>query len=257
MQKEYYQEYYDLERTNWWFKVRNEILMQRLKIIAEKRKLKILNIGAATGFTSELLGSFGEVVSIEYDKDCCLYASEKTGLNIMYGSILDLDFEDSSFDIVCAFDVVEHVEDDKKSVSEMKRVCRKGGIVFTSVPAFMFLWSHHDVVNEHYRRYTMENYQNLYRNTTGKDGEIIYKTYFNSILFIPIALFRFISELIPKRWIRKGTGADNHVFDKKSWTSNVFLTIFRIEKFFLKSKIYFPFGVSIMLAWRKAGTNDR
>lgn len=249
MEKQYYQEYYELERKNWWFRVRNQILMERVATLLKgKQSLKILNVGVATGSTSELLTQFGEVVSIEYDADCCEFAKEKTGLNIVQGSILELPFEDGSYDLVCAFDVIEHVKDDGKAVSELKRVCKSDGWVVVSVPAFMFLWSHHDVINHHYRRYTMSMLQEVFLKE--KNGQIAYKSYFNSILFLPIAAFRLVSEAIPKKWIRKGTGADNHVFPQESIVSKLLFQIFSMEKPLLKSGITFPFGVSAMLCWK-------
>jgi ubiquinone/menaquinone biosynthesis C-methylase UbiE len=250
VEKQYYQEYYELERKNWWFVVRNQILMERIKKqMNPQSPLKILNVGVATGSTSELLTQFGEVTSIEYDQDCCDFARGKTGLNIIQGSILELPFPDKSFDLVCAFDVIEHVEDDAKAVNELKRVCKSGGYVSVSVPAFQFLWSHHDVINHHFRRYTMAMLKEVFLKE--KNGVIQYTTYFNSILFPPIAGFRLVSELIPKKWIRKGTGADNHVFDQESFTSKLLLGLFNVERPLLKSGLTFPFGVSAMLCWQK------
>jgi len=251
MDKQYYQEYYELERKNWWFRVRNQILMERIKKeVSPKKPLKILNVGVATGSTSELLRQFGEVTSIEYDKDCCEFAQEKTGMPIINGSILELPFADNSYDLVCAFDVIEHVEDDSKAVSELKRVCKPDGWVSVSVPAFMFLWSHHDVINHHFRRYTMAELKSVFAKE--QSGKVTYTTYFNSLLFLPIAAFRLASELIPKQWIRKGTGADNHVFEQESLTSKVLLQIFSIEKPLLNSGFSFPFGVSAMICWQKS-----
>jgi SAM-dependent methyltransferase len=250
MEKQYYQEYYELERKNWWFRVRNQILMERIKkIIPRGKPLKILNVGVATGSTSELLCKFGEVTSIEYDKECAEFTQKKTGLPIINGSILELPFEDKSFDLVCAFDVIEHVEDDIKGVSELKRVCKSDSWVIVSVPAFMFLWSHHDVINHHFRRYTMQLLKEVFLKEI--NGKIAYATYFNSFLFLPIATFRLASELIPQKWIRKGTGADNHIFAQESLTSKLLFQIFNIEKPLLNGGLTFPFGVSAMLCWKK------
>ncbi|HKR04883.1 MAG TPA: class I SAM-dependent methyltransferase, partial [Bacteroidia bacterium] len=196
MNEPYYREYYQLERNNWWFKVRAQIIMQHLKkVLKHENDLKILNIGAATGRTSELLNQFGNVTSLEYDKDCCEFVRQKLKMEIINGSILELPFADKTFDLVCAFDVIEHVENDFAGVEEMKRVCKSGGIICVTVPAFMQLWSHHDVVNQHYRRYLMPGLLKLFND---QEGQIIYKTYFNSILFIPIYFFRLLSKIVPE-----------------------------------------------------------
>jgi SAM-dependent methyltransferase len=261
MDKLYYQEYYFLERNHWWFKVREGILKDCLAGNIPKNaspnmvpdsgsginQLKILNIGAATGKTSEMLKSFGEVISIEYDKDCCEFINQKSGLNLINASILEIPFSDASFDIVCAFDVIEHVKDDVKAVMEMKRVCKKNGLIFITVPAFMKLWSHHDVVNRHYRRYIMKQIIALFGEN---DGLIQDKTYFNSLLFLPILFFRIISPLIPKKIIRKGSGSDFSINKINSFSNKIFYYLFNFERKLLK-KIRFSLGVSILFLWKK------
>ncbi|MCS7019199.1 MAG: class I SAM-dependent methyltransferase [Cytophagales bacterium] len=253
MEKQYYEEYYTLERTHWWFKVRNQILMEQIAQLAEgKTDLNILNIGAGTGHTSELLQQFGKVTSIEYDDYCVAFMQGKLPFPIEKGSILSLQFADNSFDIVCAFDVIEHVADDGLAVREMKRVCRPGGYVIVSVPAFQFLWSHHDVVNHHHRRYTLPALRRLFceNHTTGKTtGRIVRDTYFNTLLFPPVAAFRLIAEWLPAALIRKKSGADNHVLPPKSPVNRLLEHIFACERPLLRSGMRFPFGVSAMLVW--------
>ena len=160
----YYKEYAQLEREHWWFQVRGKIISKLILTSIEtneNKQLNILNIGAATGKTSEILSKFGKVTSLEYDKDCCDYAKQQFNMTIIHGSILELPFMDEEFDLVCAFDVIEHVEDDLLGINEMKRVCKIDGLLVLTVPAFMFLWSHHDEVNHHYRRYTLNNLKDL------------------------------------------------------------------------------------------------
>lgn len=250
MDKHYYKEYYILEREHWWFRVRAKIILQLIKESFLKQNqsgLKILNIGAATGKTSELLSAFGEVTSLEYDQDCCDFANSTLGLNIINGSILELPFVDKEFDLVCAFDVIEHVEDDLLGTKEMNRVCKDNGIIVVTVPAFMSLWSHHDEVNHHFRRYTLTTLRTLFKNA---NLSVIKSTYFNTILFIPIFVFRSLSKLIPEKWIRTGAGSDATLSDNKSLTSKILYQIFNFELFLLR---YFrlPFGVSIFFSTTK------
>ena len=80
MNKEYYQQYYHYERNHWWFMVRSRIIEKTiLRFIRPASPLKILNVGVATGASSEMLGKYGEVVSVEYDKDCCEFVSGVLG----------------------------------------------------------------------------------------------------------------------------------------------------------------------------------
>jgi 2-polyprenyl-3-methyl-5-hydroxy-6-metoxy-1,4-benzoquinol methylase len=173
--KDYYAEYFKLERTHWWFKVREKIIEDVIKKhISTGGDFSILNIGAATGRTSEMLSKYGVVTSLEYDEDCCVFTRQKLNIPIIHGSILELPFADNSFDLVCAFDVIEHVADDSLGVREMERVCKSTGNIFITVPAFAGLWSHHDVVNQHFRRYRMPQILNLFRSLN--NGRVVFKS---------------------------------------------------------------------------------
>ena len=253
MQHDYYKEYYDLERQHWWFVAREKIISNYLKkIIAAKilkhQDLKILNVGCGPGRSSQYLSSFGEVTSIEYDKDCCEFASERTGLQIINGSITALPFQDEMFDLVCAFDVIEHVEDDQLAVSEMKRVAKKEGVIFITVPTFMSLWSHHDVINHHFRRYQLAQIEKLF--TASKNGNVIFSSYFNFFLFPLIYLVRKISNLLQFNKKRPGSGSDFEAF-KPGFLNNVLFNIMYFESKFINNNIKLPFGVSLLYTWKK------
>lgn len=244
MDKNYYIEYYKLERENWWFKARLNIIQAQVAWIANGRKdLNILNVGTATGATSVMLEAFGRVKSVEYDKDCYDFVRERLDIDLEQGSILELQFKDEQYDLVCAFDVIEHVEDDHKAVSEMLRVCKKNGHVFITVPAFMFLWGPHDVVNQHYRRYVSKQLKNLLTPT-----HIQFLTYFNSLLFLPVAAVRVLSKLIPFK--RKGSGSDFGLIESKLLNS-LFYKMFMLENSWLSKRIGLSFGVSLLAIAQK------
>jgi len=249
MDKAYYDEYKYLERNHWWFKVRKLILEQYIKhIIYNNKKLIILNIGSATGATSEFLNNFGEVRSIEYDKDCSIFSSKNLNLSVLNASITSLPFKSSKFDLVCAFDVIEHVENDKEAVEEMHRVCKQNGNILITVPAYQFLWSEHDNVNQHFRRYNKNKLKTLMNSILG--NKIIYTSYFNSILFPFISFFRLISNIIPKDIYRKGAGSDFTIVNMDSFVNKVLYILFSFEIIYLKY-LKFPFGVSLMIHSKK------
>ena len=247
MDKNYYKEYFSLERNHWWFKVRAKIILLLIDKSLAKNKdnnRTVLNIGAATGKTSEILAKYGEVTSLEYDKECCEFVNENLPIKVINGSILELPFADNTFDLVCAFDVIEHVEDDKLALAEMKRVCKQNGLITVTVPAFMSLWSHHDIVNHHFRRYTKSNLTQLF---TGNNLNYNFTTYYNSILFLPIFIFRLCTKIIPQNWIRKGAGTDATLGSETGVVNKIMYQIFNIELNLLKG-MKFPFGVSIFMS---------
>lgn len=248
MQSEYYREYYYLERNNWWFKAREKILEDQIKkLFPGRNNARILNVGAAFGASTIWLQQFGSVVSVEISKECCDFVNEHLGLNFIQGSITSLPFKDGEFDLVCAFDVVEHVEEDRLAISELHRVCKQGGYVFTTVPTFKFLWSEHDVVNEHKRRYTMQNYLSLFDKRVSR---IQFKSFFNFFLFPPIAVFRIISSVIKSKNSNKIATSDNSMMNDTN-ISKILYRIFRSETGLLKRRIKFPIGVSLMVVSTK------
>ena len=194
MNQAYYQEYYHIEREHWWFLVRNKIIMNHLRgKLPANRPLKILNVGVATGYSSQLLAEFGQVKSVEYDQECYEFTKATVPIDLIQGSILELPFENDSYDLVCAFDVIEHVVEHELAVQEMQRVCKSSGLVCVTVPAFQFLWNQHDDVNHHVRRYTRPLLESLFQKT----GRIRFSSYFNFLLFFPIAGFRLLSKILP------------------------------------------------------------
>lgn len=244
MERNFLDAYYKLEREHWWFQVRERIIVERLQDMLPKgRKLRILNVGAATGRSTEILQPFGEVQSLEYDVPSYEFCRDALKLSIDNGSILELPYADEQFDLVCAFDVVEHVEDDQKAVQELLRVCKPGGKVFVTVPAFMSLWSTHDLVNQHFRRYTRKDLVSLFLSAGARPER---SSYFNFLLFCPIWLVRRLQKLFFSQGRSETLKPDNELA-AGGIISKILYRIFDIDRFLLR---YFnlPFGVSLFLS---------
>jgi SAM-dependent methyltransferase len=243
MNRAFLDQYHDIERNHWWFRVRGRIIADLIRRhLSIPTPLEILNVGAATGRSTELLQNFGHVQSLEYDQPCVDYCREVLHLDVIQGSITSLPYADASFDLVCAFDVVEHVEDDRLAVSELLRVCKPGGHVFITVPAFMSLWSEHDEVNFHFRRYRKPQLLGLFSN-----GTIHRASYFNTLLFPPIWLARRLGRLIKKK--HSSPKPDNE-WMQHPVTDKVFGSIFSLERWLLRMT-NLPFGVSLAIIWKK------
>jgi SAM-dependent methyltransferase len=249
MDKRYFKEYYKLERKHWWFRIREEIIIQTIvTYIKPAPGIKILNVGCATGRSSEYLSQFGEVTSMEYDVDCCRFLTDELHMQVIQGSATELPFENEHFDFICAFDVIEHIDDHMLAVQEICRVAKPGGFVFITVPAFMDLWNKHDIINHHFRRYRLPELMALFSRQGG--GSIIYKSYFNSILFPAIWIFRKISSVVFAGSKREELRSDFNDPDQHKISNSFFSGIFMIEKWLLRH-FTFPFGVSAMLLWKK------
>ncbi|MFM2395258.1 MAG: hypothetical protein RLZZ546_3241 [Bacteroidota bacterium] len=250
MDKGYFKDYYFLERSHWWFLGRLEILISilKLKVIEENQsKLSILNVGVATGATSIALQQYGNVTSVEYDRECCDFLTEKVKMEVLNASMTALPFEDQSFDIVCAFDVIEHIEDDLQALKEAFRVLKTNGKLYITVPMYMSLWSDHDVINHHYRRYSSKGLTDVVL----KSGfEIRYKSFFNSILFPPIFLVRLLSSLRKKK---QGDlpKSDFDGVNTNKFINQLLLQVLKIERRMLSLGLQFGFGVSKMIVGKK------
>jgi SAM-dependent methyltransferase len=231
------------------------------KVTKNKTNLRILNIGVATGKSSELLMQLGQVESVEYDQDCYEFVRDTVKIPIIQGSILALPYEAGTFDLVCAFDVIEHVEHDQLAVSEMTRVCKEQGIVCVTVPAFMFLWSEHDVVNHHFRRYSSKTLKLVFQHENILN---LYHSYFNTWLFFPIAAFRLMAGFVrfclgiifkQKNQSAKLEDTENTASDfsvmKGGFLNKIFYHIFLSESWFVKRFIRLPVGVSLISTWQK------
>ena len=253
MDSKYYFDYYHAERKHWFFRARNAVILSHIEqLIESRRDLKILNIGVATGHTSELLEQYGTVKSVEYDNECYKFVKETLPqLDLIQGSILELPFEDESYDLVCAFDVIEHIEDDQTGVNEMKRVCTKSGHVVITVPAFMSLWSHHDVINHHFKRYRSYEIKSLIND----DKNLQYLTYFNFLLFPPVWIFRKLNNLLKISKNRsnqdESAGSDLDYFNGGGIISRLLYTILLSEKGMIKRRVFLPFGISVLASWHK------
>lgn len=247
MDRQYYSEYYHIERKHWWFRARAKIIQGQIETTRfDNSNFKILNIGVATGASTILLQKYGQVNSLEFDLECYSFVKETLGLDIEQGSILNLPYPDNSFDLVCAFDVIEHVEDDQKGIDEMYRVCKNSGTILITVPAFKFLWGSHDVVNQHYRRYSKKEIKKLFNNK----GKEFFSSYFNLTLFLPIAFVRTMQKKGVFNVKEKGSGSDFNLSTPK-FVSKIFYFIMVSENWLLKKNIPLPFGTSIIYKTQK------
>lgn len=246
MDRSFLDNYYRMEREHWWFRVRESIILDCFRSdIFCGEQINILNVGAATGRSSEMLGSFGQVQSIEYDEPSFRFCRDILKMKIDHGSITSLPYEDNLFNCVCAFDVVEHVEEHELAIKELFRVCKPGGKIFITVPAFMSLWSSHDEVNHHFRRYRKEELFMLFKK---QGGRRIRSTYFNFLLFPPIFLVRILQRILVSK-AKEELKPDNEIFNS-GLINRILGTIFSFERLWLK-KFNFPYGVSLLLIWKK------
>jgi SAM-dependent methyltransferase len=230
----------ELEECHWWFVARRRILLGVLeRNLDPKGGLQILDAGCGGGATMESLRRYGSVRGIEISEEAVEYNRER-GREVSLGSIERMPFADNSFDLALALDVIEHLPDDLPALRELFRTLRPGGSLLVTVPALRMLWSAHDVANGHYRRYTLGELRGQVE-TVG--FEVVSATYFNTLLFPLILVFRWFRRLRPKSIASDLTEVPRPL--------NTLLTeVFSLEKLFV-GRIKLPFGVSALCFARK------
>ena len=246
MEQEYYREYARLENTHWWFTARLNILRNVVRESLRRKpteQVSILNTGVATGNTTRMLEQFGQVTSVEYDAECCDYLRTQAHIDVVQASLTELPFGDNSFDVVCAFDVIEHIENDQQAINEINRVLKPGGTAVVTVPAYNLLWSKHDEVNHHYRRYNISHLKNILRNKL----TIRYISYFNCFLFLPISLARIVGRAMGrKKTHERPPESDFKNYQWLRFLGRLLYSVFNFERN-LVGKVRMPFGVSLIV----------
>jgi SAM-dependent methyltransferase len=144
----------ELEATHWWYRERRELLRQIVpSLLPHVEGAVAFDVGAAAGGNTGVLEGLGLLaVAVESDRTGAEIARDRR-LSVVQADGRNLPFADGSADLVIAFDVLEHVEDDWRVVGEARRVLKRGGWLLVAVPADMSLWSAHDEEVGHVRRY--------------------------------------------------------------------------------------------------------
>lgn len=127
------------------------------------------------------LGQYGRVVGFDPFADPLKIAVER-GHAVLQADAGSLPFASERFDLVAAFDVVEHTPDDARTLFELHRVTKPNGLLIVTVPAFNFLWTYNDIVNRHYRRYTAVDL----RARLETAGFRVHRLTFNNFMIFPL-----------------------------------------------------------------------
>ena len=249
MQQHTYAIMYRVEGEHWWFVGRRRILEGFVSEICRdlRRDLgmarpRILDVGCGTGANLEMLSQFGDAEGVDVSADALSFCHARGLINVRQGAAEKLPYEDNSFDLVTALDVVEHLDDDVGGLSEMRRVLRPGGRALLFVPAFMFLWGVQDDISHHRRRYRIPQ---LRRSVEAAGFEVERTTYANITFFAPILLGRALMRLTGLR-----PASENNI--NVSALNGVLGRVLGAESSFLR-RVNFPFGVSAICVARKVG----
>ncbi len=231
----------ELDQNHWWFTARRRILDQVIRrVVRPPAAARILELGCGTGHNLDMLGAFGTVEASELDDHARDLAAKRLERAIEQAALPDLSrFPADSYDVVALLDVLEHVVDDKGSLSAIFTRLKPGGALILTVPANPWMWSAHDVAHHHHRRYRKSDLAGLARDA-GYEIELL--SPFNTVLYPLIAGVRVLNKL------RGRDSADDTL--PAPLVNRMLDRLFGIEAGLI-GRLPLPFGVSLVAVLRR------
>lgn len=176
---------YHREEDSWWWSAGRRALVTSMwrRYGLPHARPRLLEVGCGTGGLLKAISSWSDAYGLDVSREAAGYCRERGLTTVCRGGVNALPFRDDTFDGVIGVDVLEHLDDDEGALCELLRVCRPGGRLIATVPAFQFLWSRRDVQLHHKRRYTLPEF----RAKVAEAGFLVRKaTYVNLPLFLPL-----------------------------------------------------------------------
>jgi len=244
MQSHHYPILYQVEDTHWWYVGRRRIIQSLVEKISTTLKTqRILDVGCGTGANLKMLAGYGKAEGVDISPQAVDFCHERGLDSVKLGAIEQLPYENHSFELVTALDVIEHLDDDIAGLREMRRVLRPDGRILVFVPAFMFLWGVQDDVSNHRRRYTLPS---LLKAVEEAGFSVEWSSYANISFFLPVLVVRSVM-----RWL--GLRADTEYGINISLMNGPFSSLFAAERHVFKYG-RLPFGVSAVCIARRVET---
>jgi SAM-dependent methyltransferase len=226
----------------WWYQARASLLHRALGgFVGAPRR--VLDVGSADGPSVGWLQTSGQQVALDVD------ARGLTSGGVC-GSAMALPFKDASFDVVAAFDVLEHCEPEQAALAEIVRVLAPDGRLLISLPAYRWAWTHFDDVNGHHRRYTRGR---AVRALESQGLQVQRATYAFAAVFPFFAAERLARRLRERRADRQprlGPGEVPALPTVPPFLHRLLLRLCRVDAWLLARRDL-PFGSSVLIAASK------
>jgi SAM-dependent methyltransferase len=227
----------DLDDHHWWYRGRRRVIRAELDRLALPPDARSLDAGCGSGRTLVELRAYGEVQGIELDPGAAEVASDRGAGEVRVGRLEELPWDADTFDLITCLDVIEHTPDDRVTLRELRRVCKAGGWLLVTVPAYQALWSAHDDANHHFRRYG----RRTLRAAAIEAGWVVRRmTSFNSLLLAPAAVVRIAQRRRPSSDYKPDLEIG------PEWLNSVLERPLQIEAAWLARGRTLPAGLSLM-----------
>jgi SAM-dependent methyltransferase len=228
----------DVQFRHWWFVGRSRIVEAFLEKPDGLRRWEILDIGSGFGSLVPTLKRWGDVDALEPLEEAHVQLRE-FGVRRIFDFAFPPQVPDQRYDMVTLFDVLEHIENDDLAVSIIRQdLLQPGGRLILTVPAHSWLWSRHDELNRHYRRYSSRGLEALLRRAGFQE---IRSSHFMCLLF-PLAIVDRISS-------RFRSSPGTHIAVPRQPFNGLLRSVFAMESRIV-SRIRLPFGLSLVMEGR-------
>lgn len=242
MDEDYELQTHEVEDAHWWYRGRRCVLNGVLETLAPAPMSRILDAGCGSGRNMLELSRFGQVIGLELAPTSVEAARRREVGQVVAGSLASQPFPDDHFDLAASLDVLEHLDDDRGALGELRRVVRPGGLLLVTVPAYGWLWSSHDEVNHHRRRYTLDSLLGAAR---GEGWEPVRTTHFNSVL-LPAAMAHRGLERVR----RPRPPAHSDLDRTPAWLNGLLERPLRAEARLIRRGRRIPVGLSLLAVLR-------
>ena len=227
---------------DWWIAGRRTIFVDVLKSNCIDSDALIVDVGTSSGTNLRALreSNFRNHLGIELNFSVAKKSTALRQALILNGDAIRLPLKTNGVDVALATDVIEHIPDDRSALKEIHRILDDEGVALITVPAFKVLWSKHDELNGHLRRYRKRQLTALLQDC---DFEVVHTWYFNQFSFFPALVMRLVG---------RGRGLGRQRANTPSRIDSALLRYFVIEERFAR-RVPFPFGVSLAAICKKSG----
>jgi SAM-dependent methyltransferase len=235
-----------VEEQSFWFRHRNQIVVDLVRRFPPKGAL--FDVGGGNGFVARGLEASGfPTVVVEPGRVGAFNALQRGLKNVVCSTLESVDFRAESVAAVGMFDVLEHIEDDKRFLDVLHSLLQPGGRIFLTVPAFQALWSHEDELAGHYRRYTTRS---LSESLQSAGFAIEYISYFFWFLPIPVFVCRTVPTYLGRRKNEVG-GSLGELKTSSAFVDRILAFVQSFERRRIGSGKTLPFGGSCVAVARR------
>ena len=235
MERIVYDRMAELDERHWWYRARRDVLGALIRRrIWLPNDARILEVGCGTGHNFQMLREFGRLDAIEVDGVAREMASRRLGHAVMDAPLPQMSGVPlHAYDMIAILDVLEHIDDDRAALKALGQRLKPGGRLLITVPAHPWMWSAHDEVNHHKRRYTRRTLRAAIADA-GLRLEML--GWFNSLLFPLAAAARVAGRITGK--------ADSDDKLPPGPINSLFEAVFGLERYAL-GRMPLPPGVSL------------